>query len=603
MQNGSPSSSADASEAMEIARLTEELNSGEATISALESELKSNRKETLQLRSKTASLSLSLEGLKEELQLLLQNEAEIHNNNAPVNNDEIEHGGDNTDHVSVSSDPAHDHATFYALTGQLEATKLSVEKAVHERDDLLRKMSAEGTIQVAFEDEFTSSSRRNVSALSFHMKLMKTEEATPARGMERMEGMDIIQKLNALSLSAERSTFRDDHARIWRDSTLPNVALLTWKPGAQGKVPDGVSCGVVSERLFEGITAYTSTNEKGETDQHWYLSSCSQTAPVIEEEFQAVKNVYSALVLEDASKRRKQTHNTNMRIIAPKQALERVLQLITSAANHSTPCIISPTGSALASTTPTSTPTSTPRASDNNNDGKKKNEKRWLKTPLSPTASKRPASIKSPRIKPSRRGEPHLSEVSHVLSKEHVKFLVNECIPVRFQECDLQLKYSTNNNGMSVHTLYEKVRNVSPTILAVRDNHGRVFGCYAASAWKTTTPRYYGTGECFVFSCKPRLAVYKWNRRHRNNFFQFSANNNILAMGGGSEGTSHYALWVDEDLIRGTTANCSTFDSPPLTHKTATTNDESGTKVDFDIVVLEVWTVVPRSHHHIPAVS
>jgi len=509
------------------------------------------------MRSKTASLSLSLEGLKEDLQLLLQNEAEIRNmNNNTNNDDELEHG--DNDH-STTSDPAHDTATYYALTGQLEATKLSVEKAVHERDDLLRKMSSEGSIQVSFEDEFTAS-RPKVSALSFHKKLMNTEEASPAHGSERMEDMDIIQKLNALSLSAEQTTFKDDHARIWRDSTLPNVALLTWKPGPQGKSPDGVTCGVVSERLFEGLTAYTSTKENGDTDQHWYLSSCSQTAPVIEEEFQAVKGMYSALVLVDPAKQiGAQSGNNNLRIIAPKQALERVLHLIRSAANHSTPCTISPTGATVAPTSIAVSPQAprSPDANSNNNNidrSKGKKNKLWLKTPLSPTASKRPESIKSPRIKPSRRGEPHLSEMSHVLSKEHFKFLLNECIPVRFQECDLQLKYSTNNDGMSVHTLYEKARNVSPTILAVRDHAGRVFGCYAASAWKTTTQRYYGTGECFVFSCKPRLAVYKWNRRHGNHFFQFS-HHNILAMGGGSEGTSHYALWVDEDLVRGTTAN------------------------------------------------
>ena len=35
-------------------------------------------------------------------------------------------------------------------------------------------------------------------------------------------------------------------------------------------------------------------------------------------------------------------------------------------------------------------------------------------------------------------------------------------------------------------------------MLVVRDRGGAVFGCFTAEAWRVA-PRYYGTGESFVF--------------------------------------------------------------------------------------------------------
>ncbi len=546
MQHASVSSESLA-ETAEILRLTEELNAGEQNLSTLQSELTACKEETLRLRSKAASVALSFEGLKDELQSLLQSEVDIRSSAHPSSpTSEVENGD------KPSADPTHDHATLCALTGQLEATKRLVEKAVHERDDLLRKMSEDGSIHIY------SYSPSDVSALKFFQKLLKVEEDLAPDTTE----MDLIQKLNALSTSG--SSFRDDHARIWRDSTLPNVALLTWKKTDTGeRVPDSVTCGVVSERLFAGITAYTSTNADGEVGEHCYLSSCDIAKEVTDQEFEAVKGAYSTLLLKDNS-----MAPHDIKLIAPKQALERVVQLIRSAANHT--MILSPSAP--------STPTSLNKPRDD----------KLLSSPDHGEIGSTGSTSSATATRRKRPG-PRLSDPSHVLAPEHFQFLLHECIPVRFQESDLQLKYSTNNDGMSVHTLYERCNGVSPTVVAVRDSKGRVFGCYASRPWEPTAPRYYGTGECFVFSCKPRLAVYKWNRQ--NHFFQFS-HHNILAMGGG--GGTHYALWVDEDLVRGSTCTCKTFDSPPLACKSG---DEEVDRIDFDITVLEVWTVVPRSSH------
>lgn len=109
--------------------------------------------------------------------------------------------------------------------------------------------------------------------------------------------------------------------------------------------------------------------------------------------------------------------------------------------------------------------------------------------------------------------------------------------------------------------------------------------------------RSYGSGECFVFRLEEQdVDVFKWTRA--NNFFQLSSHEH-LAIGGGG----HFALWVDDDLAYGTTAECSTFGSPPLTsgRRRGASKEESavidkGKLVDFEIVVVEAWTPVLRGH-------
>jgi hypothetical protein len=110
----------------------------------------------------------------------------------------------------------------------------------------------------------------------------------------------------------------------------------------------------------------------------------------------------------------------------------------------------------------------------------------------------------------------------------------------------------------------------------------------------TAALRYYGTGECFVFSANEestRVSVHRWSRK--NSFFQLSAHG-FLAVGGGG----HFALWIDDDLAFGSTAECSTFDSAPLTVSRADACrkvDDEG-HVEFEIVTMEVWAPVIRRH-------
>lgn len=88
---------------------------------------------------------------------------------------------------------------------------------------------------------------------------------------------------------------------------------------------------------------------------------------------------------------------------------------------------------------------------------------------------------------------------------------------------------------------------------------------------------------------KHSVKIFKWSRA--NSYFQFTSNT-FLAIGGGAG--SHFALWLDEDLLMGTTSDCATFASPPLT---TTSGIDDANCTEFKIVSLEVWRFVPRRLH------
>ena len=77
-----------------------------------------------------------------------------------------------------------------------------------------------------------------------------------------------------------------------------------------------------------------------------------------------------------------------------------------------------------------------------------------------------------------------------------------------------------------------------------------------------------------MFTLTPQLKVFKWSRS--NSYFQLS-NSDSIAMGGGS----HFAIFLDSMLDRGTSGACETFNSPCL----------SASK-EFEVVVLEAYKLV-----------
>ena len=138
---------------------------------------------------------------------------------------------------------------------------------------------------------------------------------------------------------------------------------------------------------------------------------------------------------------------------------------------------------------------------------------------------------------------------------------------------------STIRDGTSLSTMYRKSSCVSPTVMVVRDDSGYVFGCFATEAWVANGgggAKYYGTGETFVFQLVPQMVAYKWART--NSFFMASSSGYVASGGGGESGGA--ALYIDGELLRGSSSPCETFRSGSL----------SG-KPDFGVKALELWHI------------
>lgn len=141
------------------------------------------------------------------------------------------------------------------------------------------------------------------------------------------------------------------------------------------------------------------------------------------------------------------------------------------------------------------------------------------------------------------------------------------------------LRYTPKAHGQSLRNLYRKVARDKRTLLLVQDTEGHVFGGYAPEAWEPS-PRFYGSGEAFVFSfgrldeCSqgPQPKIYPWNCK--NSYFQH-CDDCGLAMGGGNGG---HAFFLAEDLRHGVSGPTETFGNPIL-----------ASMEEFNVKDLEVW--------------
>lgn len=172
-----------------------------------------------------------------------------------------------------------------------------------------------------------------------------------------------------------------------------------------------------------------------------------------------------------------------------------------------------------------------------------------------------------------------------VLTEHHVRCLTT-AFPGRTRLARWDLVYSSRVDGCSLRSLMRAAAHRSPSLLAIKDTHGHVCGAFVCEPWKVA-PRYYGTGESFVFTSSPLVTggeivtepasapglvrIYKWSGR--NAYFQLG-HADALAVGGGKA----YALKVDDDLAKGLSGDCDTFASPCL-----------ASAPEFEILHVDLW--------------
>lgn len=179
---------------------------------------------------------------------------------------------------------------------------------------------------------------------------------------------------------------------------------------------------------------------------------------------------------------------------------------------------------------------------------------------------------------------PTLGAKSGVIEPEELIEVMRN-VPIRYADCSWERLFSTSVDGVSLGTFYRRMEDVDrPVVVLVRDKKGGCFGCYG-DPWRIEKA-YYGNGEAFVFTIRPRLQVWRWAKK--NSYFQLGTHDSI-AMGGGGK----FALYFDSMFERGSSGECETFDNECL-----------ASSPNFEVVVLEAWTLVPRlSMDRRPSVS
>lgn len=119
----------------------------------------------------------------------------------------------------------------------------------------------------------------------------------------------------------------------------------------------------------------------------------------------------------------------------------------------------------------------------------------------------------------------------------------------------------------------------------------QLVGGFASEPWRVEA-QYYGTGESFLFRyVDGKFESYHWTGK---NAYFLLAKEDCIAMGGGCafaargafaappdpmrRRSGHFGLYLDGDLLHGTSGPSETFGNPPLTQSS-----------HFTCVELEVW--------------
>ncbi|KAL9340420.1 hypothetical protein Peur_066639 [Populus x canadensis] len=175
---------------------------------------------------------------------------------------------------------------------------------------------------------------------------------------------------------------------------------------------------------------------------------------------------------------------------------------------------------------------------------------------------------------------PDISEPSLLLSeKERSTLYVS--LPALVQGRKWLLLYSTWRHGISLSTLYRRSMLWSGhSLLVVGDRKGAVFGGLVEAPLRPTNKKYQGTNSTFVFTNKPGHPVI-FRPTGANRYFTLCSTD-FLAIGGGGR----FALYMDSDLLNGSSSVSETYGNPCLAHTE-----------DFEVKEVELWGFVYGSKY------
>ncbi|XP_071707326.1 oxidation resistance protein 1 [Rutidosis leptorrhynchoides] len=176
---------------------------------------------------------------------------------------------------------------------------------------------------------------------------------------------------------------------------------------------------------------------------------------------------------------------------------------------------------------------------------------------------------------------PNMSEPSQLMT-EDTRAALYVALPALSQGKKWVLLYSTWRHGISLSTLYRR-SSLCPglSLLVVGDRKGAVFGGLVEAPLRPSTKkRYQGSNNTFVFTNLPGHPVI-FRPTGVNRYFTLCSTE-YLALGGGN----HFALYLDSDLLNGSSLASETYGNSCLSHTQ-----------EFEVKEIEMWGFMYASEY------
>jgi len=177
-----------------------------------------------------------------------------------------------------------------------------------------------------------------------------------------------------------------------------------------------------------------------------------------------------------------------------------------------------------------------------------------------------PILMRVPSVTDVENTMPDMNQNSSIVTPYQISALYLN-FPPRLRLYPWTLMYSLKKDGCSLQNLYSKLESYEHTLLMlILDTKKTIFGAVlSAPNVKQKGKSYYGSFETFVFSFYPRLQ--KYTPSGKNNYFMMCMPDGITI------GSMLPAIWLDNNLERGTSNVSCTFDNLPLTDETFVVRD------------------------------
>lgn len=155
---------------------------------------------------------------------------------------------------------------------------------------------------------------------------------------------------------------------------------------------------------------------------------------------------------------------------------------------------------------------------------------------------------------------PKLEGNSSILETYHLERIWS-WLPSRYKIRNAEVAFSSEKDGYSLITFYQKANNVNgPSILVIKTDKGAIFGVYCSTKWQDNGEEYYGDGESFLFTLvdsegKEHEKMYDWHSYYSRLFIRSDKKHISVGTNG---------LWLDKEMLFGSSSTSDTFRNEPL---------------------------------------